>query len=59
MPTFRVHIVRIVKEQDYVDIEAESKERAEEIAQDEEYPEINNWDHVETLDLNVKATIKV
>lgn len=59
MKKFKVKIVRIVKEFDILTIDAESKEEAEQIVQDQEYPNVNEWEHLDTLDETITVLKEV
>jgi len=52
---YHMHVLKITKEFDYLDIEAESEEEAIQKIKDGDYIHTHEWKKVDTVDLKVKV----
>ena len=57
MPKFKIKTVRIVKEFDIKLIDADTEAEALRLVQDQEYPNVDDFEHLETLDETITLFI--
>lgn len=53
---FQVSVVRVSREHDTLEVEAETELEAIQMVQDGEYHHVHDWEHLETVALEVSIT---